>query len=52
MTTCSEGVMGECEARTQAGPIAALLARLRTTHRAAQHALGARASFREELYSS
>jgi twitching motility protein PilT len=30
--------MGECEARTQGAPIAALLARLRTKHRAAQRA--------------
>src|SRR5579871_6505430 len=37
MTLRRSGVMGECEARTQGAAIAALLPRLRTKPRAAQH---------------
>src|SRR5687767_2841183 len=42
-------MMGECEARRQGADIAALWARLRTTHRAAQRGQTARASLRKEL---
>ncbi len=45
MTTRWLGVLGECEARTQAAFIAALWARPRTTRRAVQRSQTARASF-------
>src|SRR6266508_3170834 len=43
MTSRRRGAMGEREARTQGVPIAALLARLRTPHRAVQRSPAARA---------
>ncbi len=46
MTTRRRGAMAACEARTQGAPIAALLARLRTPHRAGKRGPAARASFR------
>src|SRR5260221_10555683 len=44
--------MGECEARTQGVPIAALSGRLRTQRRSGQRGQSARASFRKELLNT
>ena len=45
------GATGECEARTQGAAIAALLGRLRTTHRAARRVPAAQSLFLERLLS-